>query len=54
MAENLTDSDKLDILSRRMKRIEFSTHIQTAFVVIAFLGIVSLASLVDKVKNNFR
>lgn len=50
MAE-LTDSEKLDILSKRMKRIEASTHLQTIIVVIGFLGIVSLGSLIAKIKN---
>jgi hypothetical protein len=52
MAEKiLTDSEKLDILNKRMKRVEISTHLQTAVVVIGFLGIVSLASLIDKLKH---
>jgi hypothetical protein len=49
--QKLTDSEKLDILSRRMKRIEVSTHLQTAIIIIGFLGIVSLAGLVDKLKT---
>ena len=53
MAE-LTDSDKLDIIYKRMKRIELSTHVQTALIIVGFLGIVSLATLVGKLKNNFK
>jgi hypothetical protein len=49
--QKLTDSEKLDILSRRMKRIEVSTHLQTAIIIIGLLGIVSLAGLVDKLKT---
>ncbi len=47
----LTDSEKLDILSKRMRRMEINSHIQTAIVVLGFLGVLSLASLVDKVKS---
>jgi hypothetical protein len=50
MAE-LTDSEKLDILNKRMKRIEFSTNLHTLVVIIGFLGIVSLASVIDKIKH---
>ena len=50
MAE-LTDSEKLDILSKRMKRIELSTHLHTLVVIIGFLGVVSLASVIGKIKN---
>lgn len=49
--QQLTDSQKLDILSKRMRRIEASTHLQTAIVIIGFLGIVSLGSLISKIKN---
>jgi hypothetical protein len=49
--KKLTDSDKLDILSKRMKRIEASTHLQTAIVIIGFLGIISIGSLIKTVKN---
>lgn len=52
--KNLTDSEKLDILSKRMKRIEASTHLQTLIVIIGFLGIVNLGSLISKVKNNIK
>jgi len=50
----MTDSEKLDLLNKRMKRAEISQNIQTALTVIAFLGIVSLGSLIVKVKKNFK
>lgn len=50
----LTDSEKLDILARKIRRLEFSTHIQTAIIVIGFLGIVNMATLISKLKNNFK
>jgi hypothetical protein len=49
--KQLTDSEKLDILSRRMRRMEVSTNIQTVIMVVGFLGIVSLSSLVVKLKQ---
>lgn len=52
--KQLTDSEKLDILSQRMKRIEASTHIHTLVVIIGFLGIVSLGTLLSKVKEKIK
>jgi hypothetical protein len=50
----LTDSEKLDKMNQRLKRMEASQHIQTAIVIIGFLGIVSFASLLSKVKNGIK
>jgi hypothetical protein len=49
--KELTDSEKLNILSQRIKRMEYSQHIQTAIVVIGFLGILSFGALLNKVKK---
>ena len=51
---NMTDSEKLDVLNKRMRRAEISQNIQTALTIIAFLGIVSLGSLIVKVKKNLK
>lgn len=48
----LTDSEKLDVLNRRIRRMEASQHIQTIIVVVGFLGIISFASLIKKAKNS--
>ena len=48
----LTDSEKLDILSQRIKRMEYSQHIQTAIVIIGFLGIISFGALLIKFKKS--
>ena len=48
----LTDSEKLDILSQRIKRMEYSQHIQTAIVIIGFLGIISFGALLVKFKKS--
>ena len=49
--KQLTDSEKLDILSKRIKRMEVSQHIQTAIVIFGFLGILSVATLINTVKQ---
>jgi len=52
MAEQqLSDSDKLDLINKRIKRVEMSTHLHTFIVIIGFLGIVSLGTLIAKLKN---
>jgi hypothetical protein len=52
--KQLTDSQKLDILSKRMKRAEISQNIQTVITIIGFLGIISLGTLISKVKNKIQ
>lgn len=51
--KQLTDSEKIDILNKRLKRMEYSQHIQTAIAVIVFLGIVNFGMLLSKVKKEF-
>jgi len=48
---NLTDSQKLDIIEKRLRRMEVSTHIHTAVVIIGFLGIISLGTMLSKLKK---
>jgi hypothetical protein len=52
--KQLTDSEKLDILSKRMKRAEISQNIQTVITIVGFLGILSLGTLIGKLKNGFK
>jgi hypothetical protein len=52
--KKLTDSEKLDILSKRMKRAEISQNIQTVITIIGFLGVVSLGALLSKLKNGIK
>lgn len=49
--EQLTDSQKLDLLNKRLKRMEISQNIQTMVVILGFVGIVSLGTLLAKVKS---
>jgi hypothetical protein len=48
---NITDSQKLDIIEKRLRRMEVSTHIHTAVVIIGFLGIISLGAMLGKIKK---
>ena len=48
---NLSDSEKLELINKRIKRMEVSTHIQTILMVVGFLGIISLASAAEKIKT---
>lgn len=50
----LTDSQKLDLLNQRLKRMEVSQHIQTGITILVFLGIVSFGVLINKLKNGFK
>jgi hypothetical protein len=52
--KQLTDSEKLDILSKRMKRAEISQNVQTIITIVGFLGILSLGTLISKLKNGFK
>jgi hypothetical protein len=46
--KQLTDSEKLDILNKRMKRMEISTHIQTFIILAGFIGVVTFGELLKK------
>jgi hypothetical protein len=52
--KKLTDSEKLDIISKRMKRAEVSQNIQTVITIIGFLGVISLGTLISKIKNGLK
>lgn len=47
----MTDSEKLDKINERLKRVEINSHIHIAIVIIGFLGIASLKSLINKAKG---
>lgn len=47
----LTDSEKIELIGRRIKRMEFSQHIQTAITILVFLGVVNFAMLATKAKK---
>lgn len=47
----LTDSQKLDAINKRVKRMEASTHVQTFIMVIGFIGILSLSAAVAQIKK---
>ena len=47
----LTVDEKLDLMNKRLKRMEISQNIQTAIVLLGFVGIISLSSLAAKIKS---
>ena len=49
----LTDSEKLDNIHKKMRRMEISTHIQTTIAVIGILALLGLISI-GKVKYWFK
>lgn len=49
--KQLTDSDKIDILNKRLKRMEYSQHIQTAIAIVVFLGIINFGMLLNRAKK---
>lgn len=52
--KQLNIDEKLDLMNKRIKRMEISQNIQTAITIIGFLGIISFASLITKVKNGIK
>ncbi len=52
--KEFTDAEKLDILNKRLKHIQWSTDIQTAIMVIGFLGVISIGVLITKVKDGVK
>ena len=49
---NEKEQEQLDRMEKRLKRIEINEKIQTAIVVLGFLGIVSFAVMVEKIKKS--
>ena len=49
--KTLTDSQKLDLLNERLKRMQRNSAIQTAIVVLGFIGIISFGALLQKGKK---
>ena len=47
----LTDSEKLDLINLKIKRIERNSYIHITVVLLGFLGILSLGALVEKAKQ---
>lgn len=47
----LTDSEKLDSINRKMKRMEASTHVQTTIAIVGFLALLGLIQIAGKLKD---
>lgn len=48
---NLTTDEKLDVVNQRLQHIQRSSDIQTALMILGFLGILSIGALVDVVRK---
>ena len=46
----MSDSEKLDEISKRLKRVEINSHIHLIVIVLGFIGIVSVKELIKKAK----
>lgn len=47
----MTDSENIQLIEGRIKRIQKSQNIQTVFLVLSILGIVSIGTLIFKAKK---
>lgn len=47
----LTDSEKLDLINKRLKTVERNSFIHVAVILLGFLGIVSIGALISKGKE---
>lgn len=47
----MTDSEKLDDISKRIKRIEIKSWIHLTVVILGFIGVVSLGDALRKMKK---
>lgn len=51
MKQELTDSQKLDVINERVKRMEIIHAVHTVVVVLAFIGILHIGDIVKKLKK---
>jgi len=49
--EEMTDSQKLEDIGKRIRRIEINSHIHLAIIVLGFVGLFSLKEVIKKVKG---
>lgn len=47
----MTDTEKLDDIRKKLRKMEIESKIQLAVVILAFLGILSLPQLINKIKK---
>lgn len=47
----MTDSEKLDVIEKRLRRVEISSYIHVAVVIIGFLGVLTLSEMIGKIKK---
>jgi len=47
----MTDTEKLDDIRKKLRKMEIESKIQVAVVILTFIGIISLPSLINKIKK---
>lgn len=47
----LTDSEKLDLINKRLKTVERNSFIHVGVILLGFLGIISISALISKGKE---
>jgi hypothetical protein len=48
----MTDTEKLDDIRKKLRKMEIESKIQVVVVVLTFVGIISLPSLINKIKKS--
>jgi hypothetical protein len=54
MADLQTIDSKIDVINKRIRRMEIESKIQVAIVILAFVGVLSLTDLMRKIKSNIK
>jgi len=48
----MTDTEKLDDIRKKLRKMEIESKIQVVVVILTFVGIISLPHLIKKLKNS--
>ena len=48
----MTDTEKLDDIRKKLRKMEIESKIQVVVVILTFVGIISLPSLINKIKKS--
>ncbi len=48
----MTDTEKLDDIRKKLRKMEIESKIQVVVVILTFVGIISLPHLIKKIKNS--
>lgn len=47
----MTDSERLVIIEQKLKKVELNSYVHITIVILGFLGVLSLGSLIQKIKK---